>query len=126
MRVKSYKSILILSITLLIVVLGLTLVMRSNRTHLDQEQAKFYVTQLSKISYDTIPRDTLINRKAAMKIADIIFSRECGRLRTNLLKPFDMYLINGYWFVYGPQSIKYLDYGPMMIINCYSGEIKIK
>jgi hypothetical protein len=126
MKLKLRNTGFILSIIFLVIVLGFLVVNRLNRSHLDHDQAQYYVEQLSKIKNDTIPIDTLINRQTAIKIAGIIFSNRIGRLKTVLLKPFDVYLINGYWFIYGPHSKYMLDYGPMIIINCHTGEIRIK
>jgi len=41
-------------------------------------------------------------------------------------KPFDIYLFNDNWFVYGPISKSKPDYVPMIIINQYTGEIRLK
>ena len=123
MKSQFSKTGLILSTIVLVIVFGLFWINRLNRSHLDFDQARFYVEQLSKIKYDTIPNDTIINKQTAKVIAEALFSDRIGKFRTFLMKPVDIYLINDYWFIYGPQSKFMLDYGPMIIINCHTGEI---
>lgn len=113
-------------IPIFVAFIGIILFIRGNRSHLDQEQAKYYVNQIKSVKLDTIASDTLINKRIALSIASDVFSKKIGKWRTFLHKPFDIYLINGYWFVYGPNPKHMLDYGPMLIINCKTGEIKLK
>ncbi len=68
----------------------------------------------------------LISERTAIKIADRLFSEKYGIWYTLLLKPFDVYLINGYWFVYGSVSKSKLDSGPMIVINQYNGDTRLK
>ena len=58
----------------------------------------------------------LISERTAIKIADRLFSEKYGIWHTLLWKPFDIFLFNGYWFVYGPVSKSELNNGPMIII----------
>jgi cbb3-type cytochrome oxidase subunit 3 len=120
------KTIKWLLIPIFVAFIGIIFFIRGNRIHLDQEQAKYYVNQIKSVKLDTIVSDTLINKSIAITIASDIFSKKIGKWHTFLHKPFDIYLINGYWFVYGPNPKHTLDYGPMLIINCKTGEIKLK
>jgi hypothetical protein len=49
-----------------------------------------------------------------------------GNWRTFLWKPYDTWLINGNWLVYGPGSKSDSGNGPMIIINSFTGETRIK
>ena len=68
----------------------------------------------------------LISERTAIKIANRIFSEKYGFRYAFLCKPFDIYLFNDYWFVYGPVSKSKFDNGPMIIINNHTGETRFK
>ena len=120
------KTLKRLLIPIFVAFIGIIFFIRGNRSHLDQDQAKYYVNQIKSVKIDTITYDTLINKRIALSIANEVFSKKIGKWRTFLHKPFDIYLFNGYWFVYGPNPKRMLDYGPMLIINSQTGEIRLK
>jgi cbb3-type cytochrome oxidase subunit 3 len=120
------KTVKWLLVPIFVAFIGIIFFIRGTRSHLDQDQAKYYVNQIRSVKIDTITSDTLINKRIALSIANEVFSKKNGKWRTFLNKPFDIYLINGYWFVYGPNPKGMLDYGPMLIINCQTGEIRLK
>jgi len=123
---NTIKSIKWLWVPILIVFIIAIFYIHGNRSHLEQDQAQFYVNQIINGKIDTITSDTLIDKKFALSIANEVFSKKIGKWRTFFHRPFDIYLINDYWFVYGPNPKRMLDYGPMLTINCKTGEIRLK
>lgn len=126
MKSKQLKIAGIVIIASYILVICLYWSHQATKSHLDARQAESYVHQLSDNKYDTVRNDILISERTAIKNADLLFSEKYGYWHTFLRKPFDIYLINSYWFVYGPVSKSKLDTGPMIIINYYTGEIRFK
>jgi hypothetical protein len=123
---KPLKIVERLTIVTLLILVGLYCFHQGTKSHLDARQAEFYTYQLIDNKYDSVRNDILINERTAIKIADQLFSEKYGNWHTFLWKPFDIYLINGYWFVYGPISKSKLDGGPMIIINYCTGETRFK
>jgi hypothetical protein len=123
---KPFKIVESLTIVTFFILIGLYCYHQGTKSHLDAQQAEFYVRQIIDNKYDRAKNDALISKRTAMKIADKLFSEKYGNWHAFLYKPFDIYLINGYWFVYGPISKSKLDYGPMIIINYYTGETRFK
>lgn len=97
-----------------------------NKAHLDARQAEFYAYQLINNKYDSVRYNILITERTAIKIANQLFSEKYGNRRAFLCKPFDTYLFNGNWFVYGPISKSKIEFGPMIVINQYTGETRFK
>ncbi|MGB8489927.1 MAG: NTF2 fold immunity protein [Bacteroidales bacterium] len=116
----------ILTIVTYLIFIGLYCFYQGTKSHPDARQAEIYVQQLIDNKYDSVSNEILISERTAIKIADQIFSEKYGNLHTLLWKPFDIYLINSYWFVYGPVSKSKLDGGPMIIINYHTGETRFK
>ncbi|HCI55975.1 MAG TPA: hypothetical protein PLN06_03780 [Bacteroidales bacterium] len=120
----NYKFLIVFFV--IISLLATFFFIQSRKVHLEQDQAKFYVSQIIRENNNMVAKDTLIDRKIASTIASKVLSRKIGKWRTFFYKPFDIYLIDDYWFVYGPISKHMLDYGPMLIINCRTGEIMLQ
>jgi hypothetical protein len=99
---------------------------QGSKSHLDARQAESYVHQLTDNNYDSVRNDMLISERTAIKIANQLFSQKYGYWRAFLCKPFDTYLFNGNWFVYGPISKSKIEFGPMIVINQYTGETRFK
>lgn len=126
MKSKQLKITGIVTIASYLLVICLYLLHQGTKSHMDARQAESYVHQLTDNKYDSVRNDVLISERTAIKIAGRLFSEKYGIWHTFLLKPFDIYLINGYWFVYGSLSKSKPDGGPMIIINNYTGEIRFK
>ena len=126
MKSKPFKIVVKLTVVTYIILIGLYCFHQSTKSHLDARQAEFYVRQIIDNKYDKAKDDELISKPIAIKIADKLFSEKYGYWHAFLCKPFDTYLINGYWFVYGTISKSKSDYGPMIIINQFTGETRFK
>lgn len=126
MKSKKLKITGIVTIASYLLVIGLYCFHQGTKSHLDARQAEFYVHQLTDNKYDSVRTDMLISEKTAIKIADRLLSEKYGYWHTFLWKPFDIYLINSYWFIHGTVSKSKFDNGPMIIINCHTGETRIK
>lgn len=126
MKSKQLKIAGIVTIALYLLVICLYCFYRGNKSHLDARQAESCFHQLIDNKHDSVRDDILISERTAIKIANRIFSEKYGYRRAFLCKPFDTYLFNSNWFVYGPVSKSKPDYGPMIIINQYTGEIRFK
>ncbi len=126
MKSKQFKIAGIVTIASYLLVVCLYCSHQSTKSHLDARQAESFVHQLTDNKYDNVRNDILISERTAIKIANRLFSEKYGIWNTLLWKPFDIYLINGYWFVYGPVSKSKFDNGPMIIINYYTGETRFK
>ena len=123
---KPFKIVVKLTIVTYFILISLYCFHQSTKSHLDARQAESYVHQLTDNKYASIRNDMLISERTAIKIADRLFSEKYGYWHAFLSKPFDIYLINGYWFIYGTISKSKLDYGPMIIINQFTGETRFK
>jgi len=126
MKSKQLKIAGIVTIASYLLVICLYCFHQGTKSHLDARQAESYVHQLTDNNYDSVRNDMLISERTAIKIAYRLFSEKYGIWHTLLWKPFDIYLINGYWFVYGPVSKSKFDNGPMIIINYHTGETRFK
>jgi hypothetical protein len=126
MKSKQLKIAGIVTIASYLLVICLYCFHQGTKSHLDARQAESYVHQLTDNKYDSARNDMLISERTAIKIADRLFSEKYGIWHTLLWKPFDIYLFNNYWFVYGPVSKSELDNGPMIIINYCTGETRFK
>ena len=126
MKLKPFKILVKLTVVTYIILIGLYFFNQSTKSHLDARQAEFYAFQLIDNKYDSVSYDKLISERTAIKIANQLFSEKYGYRRAFLCKPFDTYLFNSTWFVYGPISKSKPDHGPMIIINQYTGETKLK
>jgi hypothetical protein len=119
-------TLVIFTIISYLIFIGLYYFHLGTKSHLDARQAEFYTCQLIDNKYDSVRNEIMISKRTAIKIADQIFSEKYGNWNAFLWKPFDTYLINGYWFVYGPVSKSAIDNGPMLIINYHTGETRFK
>ena len=119
---KKSKKILLASILILLVCI--IFLIRGNRSHLDEEHAQFYVNLITSDMYVIEASDTIIDRKIALSIANKLLSKKTGKWNSFFYKPFDIYLINDYWFIHCTVPKNMTDYGPMLLINCKTGEIK--
>jgi len=126
MKSKQLKIAGIVTIAFYLLIICLYCFHQGTKSHLDARQAESYVHQLTDNKYDCARNDILISERTAIKIADRLFSEKYGIWHTLLCKPFDIYLINGYWLVYGPVSKSRFDNGPMIIINHHTGETRFK
>ena len=116
----------ILTVVIYLLLICLYCFHQRSKSHLDARQAESFVYQLTDNNYDSVRNEILISERTAIKIADQLFSEKYGYWRTLLWKPFDTWLINGHWLVYGPASKSNSGNGPMIIINNLTGETKIK
>jgi hypothetical protein len=126
MKSKQLKIAGIVTIASYLLIICLYCFHQGTKSHPDARQAEFYAHQLIDNNYDSVRSDKLISEQTAIKIADRLFSEKYGYWHTFLWKPFDIYLFNDYWFVYGPVSKSKPDNGPMIIINQYTGETRLK
>jgi hypothetical protein len=126
MKSKQLKIAGIVTIASYLLVICLYCSHQGTKSHLDARQAEFYVHQLIDNKCDSVRSDKLISERTAIKIAGRLFSEKYGYWDTFLWKPFDIYLFSDYWFVYGPVSESKLEKGPMITINCNTGEIRFK
>jgi len=116
----------ILTVVIYLLLICLYCFHQRSKSHLDARQAESFVYQLTDNNYDSVRNEILISERTAIKIADQLFSEKYGYWRTLLWKPFDTWLINGHWLVYGPASKSNSGNGPMIIINNFTGETRIK
>lgn len=126
MKSKQLKIAGIVTIASYLLIICLFCFHQGTKSHLDARQAEFYAYQLIDNKYDSVRDEILISERTAIKIASQLFSEKFGYWHTILWKPFDIYLINGYWLVYGPVSKSKPENEPMIIINHYTGEIRFK
>jgi len=126
MKSKPFKILVKLTVVTYIILIGLYFFHQNTKSHLDARQAEFYAYQLIDNKYDSVRNNILITERTAIKIANQLFSEKYGYWHAFLCKPFDTYLFNSNWFVYGPISKSKPDYGPMIIINQYTGETRLK
>jgi hypothetical protein len=126
MKSKQLKIAGIVTIASYLIIICLYCFHQGSKCHLDARQAEFYKCQLMDNKDDSARNKMLISELTAIKIANRIFSEKYGIRYTFLCKPFDIYLFNDYWFVYGPVSKSKLDNGPMIIINNHTGETRFK
>lgn len=116
----------ILIIASYLISIGLYCFHQGTKSHMDARQAELFTYQLIDNKYDSVRNDILISERTAIKIANQLFSEKYGYWHAFLWKPFDTYLINGYWFVYGPATKSKPEKGPMLIINYHTGETRFK
>ena len=126
MKSKQLKIAGIVTIASYLLLICLYCFHQGSKSHLDARQAEFYAYQLINNKYDSVRYNILITERTAIKIANQLFSEKYGNRRAFLFKPFDTYLFNGNWFVYGPVSKSKIEFGPMIIINQYTGETRFK
>jgi len=126
MKSKQLKIAIIVTIATYFLLICLYCFHQGSKSHLDARQAEFYVCQLINNKCDSAGNKMLISKRTAIKIADRLFSEKYGIRYTFLYKPFDIYLFNDYWFVYGPVSKSKFDNGPMIIINNQTGVTRLK
>ena len=126
MKSKQLKIAGIVTIASYLLVICLYCFHQGTKSRLDARQAEFYAYQLIDNKYGSVRNDILISKRTAIKIANRLFSEKYGNRRAFLWKPFDIYLFNNYWFVYGPVYKSEPDNGPMIIINYYTGETRFK
>ena len=126
MKSKQLKIAAIVTIATYLLVIFLYYFHQGTKSHLDAQQAEFYAYQLIDNKYDSVKNEILIRKRTAIKIADKLFSEKYGFWHAILCKPFDIFLFNDYWFVYGPVNKSKPDNGPMIIINQYTGETRFK
>jgi hypothetical protein len=124
MKSKQLKIAGIVTIASYLLIICLYCFHQGTKSHLDARQAESYVHQLTDNKYDSVRNGMLISERTAIKIADRLFSEKYGIWYTLLWKSFDVYLINGYWLVYGPVSKSKFEFGPMIVINCHTGETR--
>jgi hypothetical protein len=125
MKSKQLKIAGIVTIASYLLIICLFCFHQGTKSHPDARQAEFFVHQLIDNKCDSLRIYKLISKRTAIKIANQLFSEKFGYWHTLLWKPFDIYLINGYWLVYGPESKSKPDNGPMIIINQYTGETRL-
>ncbi len=126
MKSKQFKIAGIGTIASYLLAICLYCFHQGTKSHLDARQAEFYAYQLINNKYDSVRCNIMISERTAIKIANQLFSEKYGYRRAFLCKPFDTYLFNSTWFVYGPISKSKPDHGPMIIINQYTGETRFK
>jgi hypothetical protein len=126
MKSKQLKIAGIVTIASYLLIICLYCFHQGTKSHPDARQAELYAHHLIDNKYDSLRSDKLISERTAIKIADRLFSEKYGYWHTFLWKPFDIYLFNDFWFVYGPVSKSNPDNGPMLIINQYTGETRLK
>lgn len=124
MKSKQLKITGIVTVAFYLLVICMYCFHQGTKSHLDARQAESYVSHLTDNKYDSLRNDILVSERTAIKIADRLFSEKYGIWHGLLLKPFDIYLINDYWFIYGPVSNSELDGGPIVIINQHTGETR--
>ena len=124
MKSKQLKIAVIVTMAFYLSVVCLYCFHQVNKVHLDAWQAETYLNHLTGNKYDSVRNDILVSERTAIKIADRLFSEKYGQWPTLLCKPFDVYLINGNWLVYGPVSKSKPESGPMIEINCHTGETR--
>jgi hypothetical protein len=126
MKSKQFKIAGILTVVTYLLLICLYCFHQGTKSHLNARQAELFAHQLIDTKCDSVRNDMLISERTAIKIADKLFSEKYGYWRTFLWKPFDIWLINGHWLVYGPASKSDSGNGPMIIINNLTGETRIK
>jgi cbb3-type cytochrome oxidase subunit 3 len=126
MKSKQLKIAGLVTIASYLLLICLYCFHQGSKCHLDARQAEYYVYQLTDNNYDSVRKEMLISERTAIKVADRLFSEKYGIWNALLWKPFDIFLINGYWFVYGPVSKSKFNNGPMIIINNQTGETRLK
>jgi hypothetical protein len=126
MKSKQLKIAGLVTIASYLLVICMYCFHQGTKSHLDARQAEFYAHQLINNKSDSIRNDRLFSKRTAIKIAGRLFTEKYGIWHTLLWKPFDAYLFNGNWFVYGPVSRSEIESGPMIIINQYTGETRFK
>lgn len=126
MKLKLVMIVGILTIVPILILISLYCSHQGAKYHLDARQAELYTFHLINNKYDSVKNDLQISERTAIKIADQLFSEKYGNWQAFLWKPFDTFLINDYWFVYGAESKSKLEGSPMLIINCHTGETRFK
>lgn len=126
MKSKLLKIAGIVTIASCLLVICLYCFHQGTKSHLDARQAEFFAYQLIDSKYDSVRNRMLISERTAIKIANRLFSEKYGNRYAFLCRPFDIFLFNDYWFVYGPVSKSENDNGPMIIINYCTGETRFK
>jgi hypothetical protein len=126
MKSKQLKIAAIVIMAFYLSVICLYCFHQGTKSHLDARQSEYYTNQLIDNKKDSVRNEILISKRTAIKIANQLFSEKYGNWHTFLCKPFDIYSFYSCWFVYGPVSKSKLDTGPMLIINCHTGETRFK
>jgi len=126
MKSKQLKIAGIVTIATYLLIFCLYWFHQRTKFHLDARQAEFYKCELMENKDDSARNKVLISERTAIKIANRIFSEKYGIRYAFLCKPFDIWLFNDYWFVYGPVSKSKFNNGPMIIINNHTGETRFK
>lgn len=124
MKSKQLKITVIVALATYLLAICIYCLHQGTKSHIDARQAEYYVHQLTDNRRDSVRNDILINKRAAIKMADLFFSGKYGKWHTILWKPFDVYLIKDYWLVYGPGSNSNPESGPVIVINCNTGETR--
>lgn len=125
MKTKPVLMAGIVTFAYLLILTTLYGIHQGKKQHLNAREAESFAYQLIDSKCDSTPC-FLINQRTAVKIADQLFSEKYGSLKTELIKPFDIFLFNDYWFIYGPVSKSGNDEGPMIIINRHTGASRVK
>ena len=126
MKSKPFRTVIRLTIFIVLILIGLFCFHQLTKSHLDARQAEFYLHQLLETREDGVRNETLISKQTAIIIASLILSEKYGKWHAFLYKPFDIYLFNNYWFVSGTISKSKSDNRFILIINQYTGEIRVK
>ncbi len=87
MKSKQLKIAGIVTIASYLLVICLFCFHQGTKFHLDAREAESYVHQLTDNKYDSVRNDILISKRAAIKIADQLFSEKYGIWHTLLWKP---------------------------------------
>lgn len=124
MNSKQLRICVIAAPVILIPVIWLYCFHQYTKSHIVARQAESYVYHLTDNKYDSVNNDILVSERTAIKSASRLLSEKYGIWHTLLWKPFDVYLINDYWLIYGPVSESSPESGPVIVINCHTGETR--
>ncbi len=116
------KSILILAA----VILPLSFLGQNykNRAVIGEDSAKQTVKNILTDSGYKLSRDTLIrDKETAISIAEIMLFKSYGKATITTERPYECYLIDGYWFLRGTLPKNYTSEVFEMIMSAKDGRI---
>lgn len=101
MKMKHILIAIIISITLGIVCL-FSYIITYPRQHISRQTAIKFFEYIKKSDTLKIPEEGVVpDEETAIKIAFVLLSKKYGQRAIRNQKPFDVYLIDGYWHVNG-------------------------
>jgi hypothetical protein len=95
-----------------------------NRAVIGEDSAKQTIKNILNDGSDKLSSDTLIrDKETAISIAEIMLFKSYGRATITTERPYECYLINGYWFLRGTLPKNYNEDVFEIIMSAKDGRV---